>query len=338
MQVEIRPFGHGYDEIILYNNEAMISFSNLGARINRWKVGGIDLVLGSASAEQVMSEDFRYFGATIGRVAGRIKGAQIELSGRTYPLDANEGTNTLHGGRSSYDLASWDYTVHPIASGVEVCFTYVDPDGANGFPGEVKVEVTHRYESNHRWTVSYRAEASQETVFAPTNHAYFNLSGKNRTDLFKHRLYVPANDYLPLDEAGLPLGKQEAVEGTAFDLRDGPYLGDVIQAKDTQIQNKKGLDHPFSLQAEKEIRLSYGGRELSCQTDQPFVVLYSLNHVEEGLNVWGEPLHAYHGLAIETQVVPDAIHLGEAYGKMCLQAGEVYRSQTSYQYHVSEKG
>ena len=41
--------------------------------------------------------DTTYFGATVGRVANRIGGAQFTLNGIHYKLVANEGNNTLHG-------------------------------------------------------------------------------------------------------------------------------------------------------------------------------------------------------------------------------------------------
>ena len=39
-----------------------------------------------------------YFGAVIGRVANRIRGATFKLDGRVYRISANEGQNSLHGG------------------------------------------------------------------------------------------------------------------------------------------------------------------------------------------------------------------------------------------------
>jgi len=44
-----------------------------------------------------MQNDSTYFGATVGRVANRIGGAQFYLNGKHYKLVANEGNNTLHG-------------------------------------------------------------------------------------------------------------------------------------------------------------------------------------------------------------------------------------------------
>lgn len=44
-----------------------------------------------------LQNDTTYFGATVGRVANRIGGAQFTLNGTHYKLIANQGNNTLHG-------------------------------------------------------------------------------------------------------------------------------------------------------------------------------------------------------------------------------------------------
>lgn len=44
-----------------------------------------------------LQNDTTYFGAIVGRVANRIAGAQFTFNGTHYNLDANEGSNMLHG-------------------------------------------------------------------------------------------------------------------------------------------------------------------------------------------------------------------------------------------------
>jgi len=48
-----------------------------------------------------------YFGATVGRCANRIAGAQFDLNGTTYKLAANNGANSLHGGLKGFDKRVW---------------------------------------------------------------------------------------------------------------------------------------------------------------------------------------------------------------------------------------
>ena len=43
------------------------------------------------------------YGATCGRVAGRISNAEFSLNDEDYALEANNGPNCLHGGSKGFD-------------------------------------------------------------------------------------------------------------------------------------------------------------------------------------------------------------------------------------------
>ncbi len=51
--------------------------------------------------------------AIIGRVANRIRGAQFELDGMTFKLAANDGKNTIHGGRKGFASSVWTVEKRP---------------------------------------------------------------------------------------------------------------------------------------------------------------------------------------------------------------------------------
>src|SRR5260370_23813357 len=62
-------------------------------------------------------EKFQHFNgsaAVIGRVANRIAGAQFELDGATYKLNANEKKNTIHGGRKGFAQSVWMVEDTPV--------------------------------------------------------------------------------------------------------------------------------------------------------------------------------------------------------------------------------
>src|SRR5271165_7557742 len=56
-----------------------------------------DVVLGFNDLDSYIA-GHSYFGAIIGRVAGRITGARFDLDRKTYELARNEAPNHLHGG------------------------------------------------------------------------------------------------------------------------------------------------------------------------------------------------------------------------------------------------
>ena len=86
-------------------------------------VAGYDDVTGYEKGEASI-------GATVGRVANRIGGASFDIDGKTYLLTANDGKNTLHGGRDFYPKRLWK-TVEADES--HVTFELFSPDGDQGF-------------------------------------------------------------------------------------------------------------------------------------------------------------------------------------------------------------
>lgn len=64
-------------------------------------------------------------------------------------------------------------------------------------------------------------------------------------------------------------------------------------------------------------------------TEQPSLVVYTHNFVSSPMEVWGHTLKPYAGVALEAQVLPDAINQ-KNFGNIILRAGERYSSKTSY--------
>lgn len=54
--------------------------------------------------------------------------------------------------------------------------TLNSPDGQEGYPGNLDVQVTYRLEA-HSLTIRYRAVCDLDTPCNLTNHTYFNLGG-----------------------------------------------------------------------------------------------------------------------------------------------------------------
>ncbi len=181
------------------------------------------------------------FGATVGRYAGRIAGARFVLDGVEHHLSANEGRNCLHGGKRGFAKRVWRLME---ASGRRATLEYVSGDGEEGFPGELRAEVTFTVEAN-TLRLDYAAETDRPTVVNLTNHSYFNLAGEGSGDVFGHVLQVDAEAILEVDGEGIPTGRRLPVEGTPFDFRAPHPVGARIREAHPQILAGLGYDCCF---------------------------------------------------------------------------------------------
>lgn len=275
-----------------------------------------------------------YFGAVVGRVAGRIKGAEFELDGVTYPLVQNNNGNHLHGGTVGFDAVMWEARVIETENEIGVEFFYMSPDGEEGYPGNLDMKVTYTLNNYNEFLISYNGVCDQKTLLNITNHTYFNLSGDTERDILDHKLQLKSDQYLELTDELLPTGEFVNVDGTVFDFREGRTIKDgAISDHPQNLLAGRGYDHPFFLNTnhDEEIILwdKKSGRKLTIETDECGVVLYTGNHLEGNFSVRGTKSRNYLGLCLETQGLPDSIHHPH-FPSCVLDKNEEYRSVTKY--------
>ena len=253
MEILTQPFGAQATSYTLINDHGVaLSVTDFGARIVSLRVplatGERELVLGFDSAEEYQQKD-TFIGATIGRVAGRIAGAHWAHDGVDYQFEANENDNTLHSGVIGFDQRYWQAAPQVTATEARVVFTYVSEDGENGFPGQVTVNVTYALANDNVWRLTYEAVTDTPTLFNPTNHVYFNLTGDPSQSVAAHQLKIAADTFAPIGDKNLTTGEIRSVAGTSFDFRAAKPVGTTIESTDDQHQRVgHGLDHPFLLQ------------------------------------------------------------------------------------------
>jgi aldose 1-epimerase len=137
-----------------------------------------DVVLGFNDLDSYR-EGCAYFGAIIGRVAGRIAGAHFNLNGKTYELARNAPPNYLHGGVEGFDKKIWTATPMKKPSGApSLRLTYCSPDGEEGYPGTVDVAATYTVTDDNVFLVEAEAVTDRPTPLSLTRHSYFNLAGE----------------------------------------------------------------------------------------------------------------------------------------------------------------
>lgn len=337
MRHYIQSFGDDFSEIFIENDQTRISFSDMGARINRWEIRNESgewesIILGFDNATHALEGQSYYYGATAGPVAGRISDSQFTLGDQVVKLDANEGVNHLHGGTDSIDIMQWEHEIEADDNQIVVTFSLQLPDGQNGYPGPIDMIVQHTYDANNRWTIKYGAQSAVDTIFNPTNHVYFNLNGNNSASIMNHMLDIQANRYVLVNADGTPEGTIESVEDTPFDLREGVVLEEVLTSDHPQVQRKDGFDHPFVFEGELGVaRISLPDQSVivEMETDRPSVVVYTHYFTDPTIDVWGRELQAFAGVTLEAQALPDAIN-HDGFGDIVLRAGEIFTSKTTY--------
>jgi len=296
-----------------------------------------NIVLGFGQLESYR-QNSAYFGVVAGRVAGRIANAEFSLAGKRYQLANNDGSNHLHGGIKGFGHASWTGEVLDSMEEPGICFSYESPDGEDGYPGRLRMQVSYTLNNCNEFVIRYQGKSDQMTLLNPTNHTYFNLSGDQKRDILQHELTIKSDRFLELNHQLLPTGRVLPVDDTMFDFRRGQRIEEGVRSRDSQnVLAGHGYDHPFILNAGDGNKIilyeQESGRCLTMETDAVGVVLYTGNQLTEEIKVYGKPARRYLGLCLETQGLPDAIHHPE-FPSCVLKAGELFSSFTKYTFAV----
>lgn len=296
-----------------------------------------DVLLGSADMN-AHKQQTAYLGATVGRFANRIAGAKFVLEGQEYKISANEGKNTLHGGKQNFSHLRWGITAQSSQS---VTFSLISNDGDQGFPGTVKVSVTYTLTDNNEVCIDYQAMSDKTTPLSLTNHAYFNLAGEHteRTAL-EHDLKICATHYLKNGNGNIPTGEFASVIGTGFDFRKLKRVGRDFMADECQ-KAANGYDHAFILDKKAiedktpvaTVISPEGELKMDVFTTMPSVQFYTGNFLA---GTRGKSRHYgnYSGLALETQYFPDGPNHPEWHENQgVLPANTAWNSQTIYKFY-----
>jgi aldose 1-epimerase len=306
----------------------------LGCRLAELRLAGrdgqvADVALGYDDLASYAA-DKNYFGAICGRYANRIAGGRFSLDGQTHGLACNEGANHLHGGTIGFDKKLW--SGQPGADGRSVRFAYRSPDGEEGYPGNLDLEVSIALDDANCLAIEITATTDKPTICNPAHHGYWNLAGHDSGDILGHRLAIDGDFYTPVDGALIPTGEVLSVGGTPFDFtaakpirRD--HAGDfdlnwVLRALAGELRRAARALDPVS------------GRGFELWTDQPGMQFYTGSHL--GPEIPGKGRHSYSphaGFALETQRFPDSPNRGH-FPTARLDPGETYRHRMEFRFFV----
>lgn len=276
-----------------------------------------------------------YFGATVGRVANRIAGACFALNGSEYNLAANNGPNSLHGGLKGFDKMVWAAKPVNSPTGPAVQFSYLSPDGEEGYPGNLSVTVTYLLSDANELRIDYQATTDQPTPVNLTNHSYFNLAGAGNGDILGHVLALNADHYTPVNAQLIPTGQIAPVAGTPLDFTQptaiGQRIGQVPGGYDHNFVLSKPVSSALTLAA--MVREPGSGRVMEVHTTQPGVQLYTGNFLDGSIRGIGGVYPKHFGFCLETQHYPDSVHHAN-FPSIILEPGRVYLHTTVHRFRT----
>ena len=302
-----------------------------------------DVVLGYDSLGGYVAKS-PYFGALVGRYANRIAHARFTLDGRSYTLFANDGANSLHGGRVGFDKVVWTVRaakLTPDGKGVggepQLTLAYLSRSGEEGYPGNLSVEATYTLTNDNALRLDYRATTDQPTIINLSHHSYFNLRGSG--DVLGHVVQINADRFTPVDSALIPTGALEPVSGTPFDFRTPTAIGARIAKPNEQLRFAKGYDDNWvinnatgGLALQATVYEPETGRVLEVLSTEPGLQFYSGNFLDGSITGKGGWVYQHRdAFVMEPQHFPDSPnHLN--FPSTTLRPGQAYRSTIIYRF------
>jgi aldose 1-epimerase len=284
-----------------------------------------DIVHGFDNLEGYLKKS-PYFGATVGRIANRIKDAKFTLEGKTYKLLANDGTNHLHGGKKGWDKVVWSAETKETDRGPSIKFTYVSKDGEEGYPGTLTAMSTYTLTNDNELRVEMEATTDKTTIVNMAHHTYWNLGGTASGTIEDQELTLFADKYTP---GAPPDGKVLPVAKTPFDFTTAKPIG-----KDLKSAGGKpvGFDHnfvvngdPHKLRPAARVKDPKSGRVMTLETDQPGIQFYTGNFLDGSTTGKGVTHQQYSALCLESQKFPNSINVPAWRDEVVLKPGQTYK-------------
>jgi aldose 1-epimerase len=294
-----------------------------------------DVVLGFNQLDPYLT-DRAYFGAIVGRVAGRIPHARFILEGKTYELTRNEDANHLHGGSEGFSKKLWKAT-----PGVEqqdrpsLRLEYFSQNGEEGYPGSVKVAVTYSITPENALQIRSEASSDQTTPLSLTFHPYFNLGGEGSGSVVGHELQIHADNFVAVDENMTPLDDLKSVTRDN-DFRCSRSLAEAIPKlfrnhgdlyRLRRMANQEGLN---GLVPAARLIHQPRGRAMDVSTTASYIQLYTGVGLDGTLaGKMGASYESYAGLCLECQGYPNGLN-HPAMGDILLHPGQARSEVTQY--------
>jgi aldose 1-epimerase len=297
-----------------------------------------NVVLGFDTHTEYVSNVGNYFGATLGRVAGRISKGVFDGNGLKFQLAANEGENHLHGGKeSALDRVFWSGELCEVEGSPAIRFSHESKSGEEGYPGDLSIVLTCSLTNENELIFEYLAKTSSDTPVNITNHIYWNLHDAGATSILDHELQINADKIVKMDAQLLPVGGYLSCSDSGMDFRKLTKIADSLPTNPTEPW--PGIDNTFILSNKTTSELTKSailhdptsGRKMSIITTEPSLQVYSANRLGELKGRHGIKYGQGNSICIETQRVIDN-HVLPDLQSIVLKPGQEYLHRTIHKF------
>ena len=348
-KITSREFGHTKDgkKVTIFSlcnpHGVTINILDYGATIQSIFVPNkdnelIDIVLGYDDITSYENGSC-FFGAVVGRFANRIAYSRFLLDDKEYRLE--KPVNELHHVHGVFPYRMFKAFIDNDT----LVLKYLSPDGEEGFPGNLNLEVRYSLDEDNSLIIDYKATCDRPTVINLTNHTYFNLNGQDGSTIFEHKVKLNSGYFTEYDSSFAQTGNIISVDGTPLDFKDEHTVGERFYDDYYQLRLCDGYDHNMIINGkDNELKLMgtiYNpstGIMVEAFTTEPAFQFYSGRYIQYDTGGLGKnriKYPKYGGLCLEAQHYPDSPNHPN-FPSTILRPEETYIQKTIYKF-ITEK-
>lgn len=370
LSVEVEEFGPG-KLVTLKSSRLQVSISTLGATLQSVKVfhpkkkTWTEVSVHYNNYDEALADTATYFGATVGRFAGRVGHGQFVLDNVVYETPKNAGEHTIHGGGNTFDKKQWGFQIYTYPDRYAgVRFFYRSPHLENGFPAELQCSVYYYIPFKQPTELHMEFDAfvpesspAPATIVNMFNHAYWNLNGipprkpfgawDQPQTVHNHILQLPDSRHvIETDSAAVPSGNVVPV-CRALDFMKPRAIGEMINSSDLN-RTPCGYDHPYPIDKWRPGELPKINAVLYSPSSEiqmnvystfPCIWVYTANNLKDGASgEKGERYARHTAVCLEPQHFPDAAN-HEFFPQSVVRRGQRYKEKivNVFSIHAKDK-
>jgi aldose 1-epimerase len=268
----------------------------------------------------------QYYGKTIGRFAGRIKGA----TWNNISFKANENGNLLHSGKYGVHNKRFKYFIKETSNFIKVVFSTIDTGKKSLFPGKFNLKVTYKIYKNNKIEIIFNSKCSEDCIVNLTNHAYYCLGSSHLDDL---KMKINSSKYVAIDDELLATEIKNVDK--VFDFRKFKRVTRDIFDKNLQAATSTGYDHLFlfdsKISAKPQLFLKNNDYMMKIYTDFEAIQFYANCYPQTFINLNNETDGLYKAAALEPQLNTFKIE------NTLLKANEIRKNRIVYKFDSIKK-